>query len=303
MIPSDSQHSFTCIISSINLAKYYEWKDTNLIYLSILLLDAVATEFVEKAKNITGMECAVRFTEKARALGLGALGFATLLQEKMIPYDSLTARHMARIVFGHIKSQSDFASAHLAEIYGKPEWCKNSPYRNMTRRAIAPNRTSAVYSGMNSQGIMMEASNAYSDQTAKGTFFVFNKNLAKLLKEKGVYSNDLVKSIRNNNGSVQHLECLTQEEKDVFKTREEVDQRDVIKLVAVIQEYIDQGISCNLFFKPTDDPKYIYDTHVLAWKLGLKSLYYLKSRSNIAVETVTKASNFNKDYECKSCEA
>ncbi len=302
LLPSDSEHSFTCVLSSLNLYKYDEWKDTDTISLATFFLDAVASEFIEKAKDIEGFENAVRFTEKARALGLGVMGFASYLQFKNISYEEITAKSMARIIFSKIKDESDFASRLMGKHLGVPEWCKGTSRRNLTTTAIPPTRSSSQLAGGVSEGIQPIVGNIYANQTAKGTFYQSSQEFIKVLEEYGYNNKEILDSVYEHKGSCQHLDFLPNDIKKVFKTRFEINQLALIELTGVIQEYIEQGISCNLSFLADAPPKFIYECHVSAWKLGLKTLYYLKSESSISVDKINNALREELYSNCVSCE-
>ena len=295
----DKDHSFTCLLSSLNISRYDEWKDTETVFIATLFLDAVAEDFIANAKGVKELETAVRFTEKARALGLGMLGLHSYFQSKEIVYGSLQSQMMSRLIFSKIKAQSEFATKYMGEHLGVPEWCQGSGRRNMTLTAIAPNRSSALLAGNMSEGCQPYVGNVFANQTAKGTFYQVVPEFEKYLKSIGMYNEEVLKLVDNAKGSCQHLDFIPDEIKAVFRTRFEINQMDLVKLTAVIQEYIEQGISCNLSFRSDAPPKYIYDTHVKAWELGLKSLYYLKSESAIEID------GFNKEElyaGCSACE-
>lgn len=291
---TDENHSFVCCLSSMNLMRYDEWVNTDAVFVANYFLDCVIQEFIEKAKNIPGLECAVRFAEKSRAVGLGVLGWHSLLQSRMIPFDSFDAMMLNGKIFRYIKEESDKASKYLAEKYGEPEWCKGYGVRNTHRCAVAPTVSNSLISGGFSAGIEPWAANVFVQGSAKGTFIRKNIELQQLLIKLNKDTDDVWKSISQNDGSVQHLDFLSDNEKEVFKTAREINQMALIKQAAQRQQYIDQGQSLNLFFTHDADPQYIHDVHIEAWKSGLKTLYYMRS------EGVTKSKI---DYkECKACE-
>lgn len=300
--PSDFEHSFVCCLSSTNIFKYDEWKDTDMIFIATLFLDAVMSEFIIFSENILELRTAKNFAVKARALGLGSLGLASYLQTKMIAYDELTAQLTCRKIYSQIRDQSELASNYMGQYLGVPEWCKGSSRRNLTTTAIAPNRTSTDMANVFSQSTYPVIGNYYADQTAKGTYYKKNPVLLDYLEEIGYNHEEIWESIFEHKGSVQHFDFLSTEVKKVFKTAFEINQMGLVRLIGVIQEYIEQGISCNLYFDTDAPPKYIYETHVLAWEVGLKSLYYLKSESAISVDAINKGA-INDLYDgCVSCE-
>jgi len=289
MLHTDEEHSFVCCLSSMNLARWDEWKDTDAVYLATWFLDGIIQEFIDKAKLIKGFERAVRSAEKGRALGIGALGLHTLFQKKMLPLDSLGAFQLNSQIFKHIDKETKKATKDLAKEYGEPEWCKGLGIRNTHRVAVAPTVSNSIISGDVSQGIEPWASNYFAKISAKGTFYNKNKQLEELLEQKGMNTDEVWKSINSEKGSVQHLDFLSDLEKEVFLTAREINQFVIIKLAAQRQKYIDQGQSINLFFPANADGKYIHKVHVEAWKTGvIKSLYYLRSESALSGESASR---------------
>ena len=297
-IPSDSKHSFVCCLSSLNLFKYDEWKDTNTIFLATLFLDAVMEEFIVKAKEVPELECALRFAIKSRALGLGVMGLHSYMQVKMISYESLAARSLCRVIFGKIKADTISASMYLGNIYGSPEWAEGSGRRNITLTAIPPTRSSSILAGNMSEGQQPFVSNYYVNQTAKISITQINFIFVDYLKSIGKYSEEILEDVSKHKGSCQHLDFLSDDAKEVFKTRFEINQMALVELTGVIQSYIEQGISCNLSFPTNAPPKFIKDVHVKAWEVGLKGLYYLKSESVVEIDNINKTI-FN---DCVVCE-
>ena len=279
---SDSDHTFSCVLSSMNASKYDEWKDTDAVFTATVFLDCVNQDLIEIGRNIKGLEKIVRFAEKSRALGLGMLGFHTYLQDHMIPFESLEA-HLVNIdIFKHLDEESKRASEWMAYKFGEPFWCKGYGVRNTHRIAIAPNLSSALICGSVSQGIEPIYKNAYVQNTAAGKMDRVNPSLLNLMKEKGVYNPETVKDIIKNNGSVQGVDWLTDDEKLVFKTAFEIDQKIIIRLASTRQKYIDQAQSINLFFSANEDEEYISEVHKLAFKdEWIKSLYYIRSETGV----------------------
>ena len=306
MLPSDHNWSFVCVLSSINLLHYDKWKDTDAVETMIYFLDAVITEFLEKLDSYKNsdnredqqtflfMERAYNFAKENRALGMGTLGWHSLLQSKMLPFDSQKSYDLNSEVFKNLKEHSYKASEHLAQKFGEPELLKGYGRRNTTLNAIAPTTSSAFILGQVSQGIEPIWSNIYVKDIAKIKTTIKNPFLIKLLKEKGMDSPDVWKDIRDKDGSVQHLDFLSENEKDVFKTYSEIDQLVIIYQAANRQNYIDQGQSLNIIVHPDTTTKDVNKIHVTAWKLGLKSLYYQHS--------MNAAQKFKQKKDCESCE-
>ncbi len=306
MLPSDHKWSFVCVLSSINLLHYEKWKDTDAVETMVYFLDAVITEFLEKLDSYRNsdnrddqqtflfMERAYNFSKENRALGMGTLGWHSLLQSKMLPFDSQEAYDLNSEVFKTLKEHSYKASERLAEMFGEPKMLKGYGRRNTTLNAIAPTTSSAFILGQVSQGIEPIWSNIYVKDIAKIKTTVKNPFLVKLLQEKGMDNPEVWKEIRDKDGSVQDLDFLSEKEKDVFKTYSEIDQLVIIYQAANRQNHIDQGQSLNIIVHPDTSTKDINNIHVTAWKLGLKSLYYQHS--------MNAAQKFKQKKECESCE-
>lgn len=295
MLPNSETESFVCDLSSMNILYFDEWKDTDAVELLVYLLDAVMTEFIEKAKNIKFMERAVRFAERHRALGIGWLGWHSYLQSKMVPWESMEAKNLNAIVAKTIKDSAYAASAKLAEEYGEPGVCKGYGRRNSTLIAIAPTKSSAFIIGQASEGIEPIHTNYYIEDLQKGKFTIKNPFLEKLLAEKGKNTPEVWDSILKRGGSVQHLDCLDDYEKSVFKTFIEISPKEIIIQAAQRQAHVDQGQSLNLMIHPSIPTKDINALMIEAWRMGIKSLYYQKS--------VNAAQDFSRNVlECKSCE-
>ncbi len=307
MLPSGENWSFVCVLSSVNLLHYDKWKETDAVETMVYFLDAVITEFIEKLEayrdsdnrddrqTFLFMERAYNFAKDNRALGLGVLGWHSLLQSKMLPLNSQKAYDLNSEIFRVIKEKSYKASAELAQMFGEPEVLKGYGRRNTTLNAIAPTTSSAFILGQVSQGIEPIWSNVYVKDIAKIKTTIKNPFLEKLLEEKGMNTLEVWRNIRDYDGSVQHLDFLTDEEKDVFKTYSEIDQMDLIYQAANRQNHIDQGQSVNIIVHPEMPVKDINKIHITAWKLGLKSLYYQHS--------MNAAQKFAQKKDCASCEA
>ena len=257
VLHTDENHSFVCCLSSLNLAKYHEWKDSNLIYDSIWFLDGVLEEFIQKAKNRKGFENAVRSAEKGRALGLGVLGWHTYLQQKGFPFEGLLAQYETRRIFSQIKIESERASMALAETFGEPLWCVGTGMRNTHLRAIAPTVSNSKLAGNISPGIEPWAANVFTDQSAKGTFIRKNPTLVEVLEEHGLNTDKVWDQILADGGSVQGVKALDkimvgpQKDipiKEVYKTFKEINQLELVGQAGIRQQYIDQAVSLNLAF-------------------------------------------------------
>jgi len=310
---TDESHSFVCCLSSVNLAKYDEWKNTNLIYDATWFLDGVMEEFIQKAKNMKGFENAIRSAEKGRAVGLGVLGWHTLLQQKGIAFEGLLAQFKTREIFSKIKIESERASRKLAEIYGEPLWCVGTGMRNTHLRSVAPTVSNSKLSGNISPGIEPWAANVFTEQSAKGTFIRKNNELKKVFKKIGIDTQEIWDKILEDGGSVQgikeldgwfydHLGRLTQEDgepvKNVFKTFKEINQLELVGQAGIRQDYIDQSVSLNLAFPSEAEPRWINQVHFEAWKRGIKTLYYMRTESVLRGDIAAKAM----DPSCISCD-
>lgn len=298
MLPTDGQHTLVCCLSSLNLVKYDEWKDTETVFLSTLFLDAVLQDFINRSKDIKGIEDARRFAKKSRALGLGTLGWHTYLQSKNLPFISIYSNGLTKKIFSHINDESIKASEYLAIKFGEPKWCIGTGRRNLTRIAIAPNRSSAKLAGGVSQGVEPIAANIYMDDDAKGMHIRRNPILEKLLISKERNIPEVWDQIIHDKGSVVNVRCLSDDEKDVFRTFKEINQLELVKQAAIRQEYIDQGQSLNLAFRQDAPANFINKVHFEAWKSGIKALYYFRS------ESILRADSQQRDLydECILCE-
>lgn len=307
MLPSDHNWSFVCVLSSINVLHYDKWKDTDAVETMVYFLDAVITEFLEKLESYRDsddredrqtflfMERAYNFAKDNRALGLGVLGWHSLLQSKRYAFNSQEAFDLNNEIFRGIKQKSYKASEELAKVFGEPEVLKGYGRRNATLNAVAPTTSSAFILGQVSQGIEPIWSNIYVKDIAKVKTTIKNPYLAELLQEKGMDTREVWLDIRDRDGSVQHLDFLSESEKEVFKTYSEIDQMDIIYQAANRQNHIDQGQSVNIIIHPDMPTKEVNKIHITAWKLGLKSLYYQHS--------MNAAQKFKQKKDCASCEA
>ena len=306
VLHTDENHSFVCCLSSLNLAKYHEWKNSNLIYDSIWFLDGVLEEFIQKAKYRKGFENSVRSAEKGRALGLGVLGWHTYLQQKGLPFEGLLAQYETRRIFSQIKIESERASMALAEEFGEPLWCVGTGFRNTHLRAIAPTVSNSKLSGNISPGIEPWAANVFTDQSAKGTFIRKNPTLVEELKKNNLNTDKVWNQILKDGGSVQGIKALDKitvgehkiPMKEVYKTFKEINQLELVNQAGIRQQYIDQSVSLNLAFPSQADPKWINKIHLEAWKKGIKTLYYMRTESVLRGDIAESAMN----EQCLSCD-
>lgn len=290
---SDEDHTFTCVLSSMNLSKYDEWKDTDAVFTATVFLDCVAEEFIRLGRNIRGLERAVRFTEKSRALGLGALGWHTYLQSKGIAFESFEAHSLNGNIFKAISEEANRASKWMAEEFGEPEWCRGFGVRNTHLMAVAPNLSSALICGSVSQGIEPMYMNVFVQDSAGGEIDRVNPVLIPIMKGRKVFNSETIMDIAKHKGSVQHVDWLDEEEKKVFKTAFEIDQYAIIRQAAARQRYIDQGQSINLFFAADEREEVISAVHQEAFNNPwIKGLYYIRSEAGVRGST----------GECEACE-
>jgi ribonucleoside-diphosphate reductase alpha chain len=307
-LPSNKDWSYVCCLSSINALYYDEWKDTDAVETLTYFLDAVMSEFLqkleskrdsedkEKQKEFLFMERAYNFAKENRAIGIGVLGWHSLLQSKMLAFDSQEAMVLNVKIFKEIQQRTYKASKEMATLYGEPEVLKGYGMRNTTTMAVAPNTSSAFILGQVSQGIEPVWSNCYVKDIEKMKVTIKNGFLEKLLEEKGQNTKEVWQIIREQNGSVQTLDFLTENEKDVFKTFAEIDQYSIIDQAAARQMYIDQSQSLNLMINPkTTTAKEINALYIDAWKQGVKTLYYQHS--------MNAAQELNRKKVCINCEA
>jgi len=307
VLHTDENHSFVCCLSSLNLAKYHEWKNTNLIYDSIWFLDGVLEEFIQRGKNVRGFENAIRSAQKGRALGLGVLGWHTYLQQKETPFEGLLAQYETRRIFSQIKIESERASMALADAFNEPLWCVGTGMRNTHLRAIAPTVSNSKLSGNISPGIEPWAANVFTDQSAKGTFIRRNPTLENVLKKHNINNEKIWDQILRDGGSVQGIKELDKimvgvnkdiPIKEIFKTFKEINQFDLVNQAGIRQQYIDQSVSLNLAFPSQADPKFLNKVHLEAWKKGIKTLYYMRTESVLRGDIAEDAMK----ESCLSCD-
>ena len=306
-LPNNEEWSFVCNLSSMNALHFDEWKDTDAVETMIFFLDAVMDDFLEKLENLRDsdhredqdafyfMRKAYKFALENRALGLGVLGWHSLLQSKMVAFESVEASLLNESLFKTIREQAEDASQKLAEKYGEPKMLKGTGRRNTTLMAVAPTTSSAFILGQTSQSIEPIWSNNYVKDVSKAKVTVQNPYLKEVLKKYGKDEREIWIDIRNHDGSVQHLDFLTDHEKDVFKTFSEINQFEVINQASVRQRYIDQGQSLNIMVNPKTSAKELNDLHLYAWENGIKTLYYQHSTN--------AAQKFYQTSVCLACEA
>lgn len=295
-LSTDIDESLVCCLSSMNLYLYDEWKDTDAVELMIYFLDAVMEDFIRKTECKSGFERAHKFAKSQRALGLGTLGWHSYLQHKFVVFDSLEAYLLNIQIFKDLQKKTIKASKKMAVEYGEPSLMIGTGLRHSTLIALAPTTSSASILGQSSPSIEPYKSNFYTVSLAKGSFTRKNKSLQKLLLSKGKDTKDVWESIMYNQGSVQHLEFLSDEEKAVFKTFAEINPEAIIDQAGARQKYIDQGQSLNLMIPHTMEVKEINRLHIRAWEKGCKGLYYQRG-SSVTKEALAKM------MECSSCSA
>lgn len=290
---SSTEETYTCVLSSMNLSKYDEWKDTDAIFDAIVFLDCVASEFLDLAKDIEGFEKAVRGTERGRPLGLGALGFHTYLQQNMVDFESFEAHQINHEIFGRMNSEVERATRYLADLLGEPEYCRGLGRRNTHLMAVAPNTSSALICGGVSQGIEPVVANVYNQPTAAGEIYRVNPVFLDLAKSRVGWTEELATGIIKANGSVQHLDWLSDHEKRVFRTAYEINQEAILRLASARQQYICQAQSINLFFDADAPESYISRIHRIGFEdPNIKSLYYMRTKAGVQASS----------GECVACE-
>lgn len=307
MLPSNEEWSFVCNLSSMNLLYFDEWQDTDAVETMVYFLDAVMTDFISKLEALRDagtkehrdafyfMKRAYRFAVENRALGLGVLGWHSYLQSHMIPFESMEAKKINTRVFQTINERAHKASRELADLYGEPEVLRGYGRRNTTLTAVAPTTSSAFILGQVSQSIEPIWSNCYVKDVAKAKITLYNPYLKKVLAKYGQDNRDTWNDIRDHDGSVQHLDFLSQQEKEVFKTFSELDQYHVLDQASARQQFIDQSQSLNLMINPKMSAREINQLYLFAWENKVKSLYYQHSTN--------AAQQFSKDKLCAVCEA
>lgn len=296
-LPSSEDESFVCNLASMNLLHFEDWEKTDAVETLTYFLDASMTEYIEKTKDLPFMEAAHKFAVNHRALGIGVLGWHSLLQSKLIPFESMEAKFLNTQIHRCIKTKSYAASKEMAAIYGEPEVLKGYGMRNTTTMAIAPTTSSSFILGQVSAGIEPYHYNYHVEDNAKGKFTFKNPYLTFLLETYKKNDDETWKSILMNNGSVQHLTFMTDNERSVFKTFLEISQKEIVIQAAARQKYIDQSQSLNLMIHPMTKPKDVSDLYIFAWENGVKSLYYQRGQN------LTQEMGRINIHNCVSCEA
>lgn len=293
MLFNDKEHTYTCVLSSMNAFKYREWKDTDAVFWATVFLDCVASEFIEKANAVPGLEKAVRFTEKGRALGLGLCGLHSLFQNEMLAFESYEAYELSQEIQERIYNEAVGASKDMAVKLGEPEWCKGYGVRNTHLIAPAPTKSTALLMGGISEGINPDPAMVFTQDTAAGEMDRVTPVLLDLMKKKGVYNRKNIQQITDKQGSVQHVDWLTPEEKERFKTAFEINQMQVLQLASARSRYIDQWQSLNLFFSADEDPAWIAEVHQKAFNdPNILALYYVYTQAGVQASK----------GECESCQ-
>lgn len=295
-LSSSDDESFVCVLSSMNLLHYDEWKDTDAVKILTYFLDTVTTEYINKTVNLKYMAAAHNFAKRQRAVGLGVLGWHSLLQSKLIPFESMEAKYLNLEIFKLLSHQTLEASKELADVFGEPELMVGTGERMATRMAVAPTKSSSFILGQVSEGIEPIDSNFFVKKLAKGSFTYKNPYLKKVLTKKEQDTDEVWRSILENGGSVQHLDFLDDKEKSIFKTFGEISQKEVVIQAAQRQKHIDQGQSLNLIIHPKTPPKEVSQLLIFGWENGVKGFYYQKGVNSALA--LSRSLN-----ECKSCEA
>ena len=295
ILPTSIDRTAVCCLSSVNLEYFDKWsKDKYFLMDTLEMLDNVLQTFINEAPD--SISRAKYSAMRERSVGVGALGFHAYLQSKNIPFESAMAKSINMRMFKHIRTELDRANRSLAVLRGEAPDATGTGLRCSHVMAIAPNASSSIIMGNTSPSIEPWRANAYRQDTLSGSFLNKNKFLDKIIKEKCKKDSKLNydriwSSVIANDGSVQHLRCLEPEEKEVFKTAMEIDQRWIIEHAADRQQYIDQSQSLNVFFRPDVDIKYLHAVHFMAWKKSLKTMYYCRS------EKISKADKVSRKIE------
>ena len=304
---TDENHTFVCCLSSLNLAKWNEWntwRSPNLGFtvpqLCTYLLDAVLSDYITKAKQISSMGRAIRSAEKGRAIGVGTMGLHDLFQQMMLPFGSKKAKDLSENIHKFIRQEADKASKELALRYGEPLWCEGTGFRNTHRLAIAPTKTNSKVTNAGSEGVEPYISNFYRLKE-KVNATVKNRNLEKLAEEKGINNFEFWKSINEDLGSILFSPHFSFEEKMVFLTAREIDPMDIVENACRIQKHVDQAISTNLFASPYSSVRKLNEPVIYAWANNLKTLYYLKSLSSTVVKSLEGKAFIVTKKDCPYC--
>ena len=288
---SDQQHTYTCVLGSENLRLWFS-RPPMLSFVNTVFLDCVCEDFIQKAKDLKGIEKAIRFTEKGRALGLGSMAFHTLLLDNKIVYGSLESKLLNHEIYSTVQDEATQASQWLATVFGEPEWCKGTGMRNTHLTAVAPNKSTALILGGVSEGINPQPAFVFTQSTPSGEVVRIDPSFLELLKEKGLYVNEddletkkLLSDISGHKGSIQHRPEFTADEKAVFRTAFEINMYDHIDLVDYRQKFVCQAQSCNLFIANATG-KDISKIYFYAYaKPNIVSLYYHTGLRDASIKT------------------
>lgn len=282
MLHSSKDFTYTCVLASMNVELFDEWYGTDAVNTAIVFLDAVCQEFIERAKNIPGLEKAVAFTKNSRALGLGQCGLHSYMQKNMIAFESFDAHMVNNKIAKYIQDEAIKASEWLANVWGEPKWMKGYGRANTHLIAIAPTKSTALIMGGVSEGISPDTAMVYTQKSAGGEVDRVNPYLLKLMKEKGVFNKANVEDVRDKMGSVQHVTWLNEDEKLVFRTAFEINQHTIIRLAAARGKFTDQWMSLNLFFAAGEDEAYVNEVHKEAFlNPDILGLYYVYSMAGV----------------------
>ena len=291
---ADENHSYSCVLSGMIATTFDEWVDTDAVYCMTIFSDCLLGEFLSLAKEIPGLEKIIAGTEKGRAIGLGVTGYHSAIQQKSYTWGGFDAHMFNMRLFRHLNEESLRASKWMAKEWGEPLWCKGEGIRNTHRIALAPNVSSSLIFGSESQGTMPWYGNVYHESSASGEMYRVNPVFIQVLKSYNQYNDEILQKVLADNGSVRSLAFLTDHEREVLLTAFEINQTHIIDTVSRRQQFVCQGQSCNLFFSADEDEEYISYVHQYAFEdENIKSLYYLRSKSGV------QASRGG----CESCES
>lgn len=293
LLHSSKDYTYTCVLASLNVERFDEWFGTDAVFVTTVFLDAVCQEFIERAKNIPGLEKAVAFTKNSRALGIGQCGLHSYFQKKMVAFESFDAHMLNNKIAKYIQDEAIKASEWLASVWGEPKWMKGYGRANTHLIAVAPTKSTALIMGGVSEGINPDTAMVYTQRSAGGEIDRVNPYLLQLMKDKGVYTKANVEDVRDKMGSVQQVSWLSEEEKLVFRTAFEINQHTIIRMAASRGKFMDQWQSLNLFFAAGEDESYINEVHKEAFlNEDIIGLYYVYSKAGV------QASN----GECLACQ-
>lgn len=289
---NDEKHTYTCVLASMNGLFYREWKDTDAVFVATVFLDCVAQEFIERAKNISGLEKAVLFTKKSRALGLGLCGLHSLYMDEFIPFDSLQATFLNNEIFKMLNEESLRASQWIASVYGEPEWCKGYGVANTHRLSVAPTKSTALIMGGVTEGINPEDGLVKTQRTSAGEVDRVNPQFLAYLKKHGLYTKARIREIREAMGSCQRVNWLRDDEKEVFRTAFEINPYAQVRQASQRGRWLCQWQSFNLFISSEETEEFISD---LMWSIvedeNMHGVYYTYGMAGV------QASN----GECTAC--